>query len=199
MKQVLPGTIEYAIHTACDNQKPRLLLHACCGPCATSVLEYLTPHFDVTVFFYNPNIMPKDEFIKRETTLKTVIEHFDGVKLISPEQDESEYIPLVAGHEQDAEGGERCSICFALRLGKRRNILPLTKINLTFCNHAHRISAQERAPYQQDRRRDCGKIRCHVSRIRLQKRNGYLRSIQLCKEWGIYRQNYCGCRLNASL
>ena len=97
------GTVEYAIEQSKTSpQKPRLLLHACCGPCSSSVLEYLTPHFDVTVYYHNPNILPKDEFIKRETALKAVIEHFDSVKLISPEQDESEYIPLVAGHEQDA-------------------------------------------------------------------------------------------------
>lgn len=79
MKNKTPkiGTIEYEMQLAeASAQKPRLLLHACCGPCASSVLEYLTPHFDVTVFYYNPNILPKEEFIKRENALKDVISHF---------------------------------------------------------------------------------------------------------------------------
>ena len=125
MKKFEQGTIEYAIQNLCGERKPRLLLHACCGPCSTSVLEYLTPHFDVTVFYYNPNIMPKEEFIKRENALKDVIEHFDGVKFISPEQDESEYIPLVAGHEQDTEGGARCSL-LSCAFQKLQNTLPRT-------------------------------------------------------------------------
>lgn len=200
MKQVLPGTIEYAIHTTCDNQKPRLLLHACCGPCSTSVLEYLTPHFDVTVFFYNPNIMPKDEFIKRETTLKTVIEHFDGVKFISPEQDESEYIPLVAGHEQDTEGGERCSICFALRLEKTAQYLAAHKDQFDFFATTLTVSPHKNAPLINKIGGEiAAKYDVKYLASDFKKRNGYLRSIQLCKEWGIYRQTYCGCRLNASL
>lgn len=95
-----------------------MLLHACCGPCSTSVLEYLTPHFDVTVFYYNPNIMPKEEFIRRENALKDVISHFDNVTLISPKQDVDEYLSVVKGREQDSEGGARCSLCFELRLSK---------------------------------------------------------------------------------
>ena len=86
MKKYLQGTVEYEIHEVAHTGKPRLLLHACCGPCASSVHKYLTPHFDVTVYYYNPNILPKEEFIKRETALKEVISHFDGVKLIVPEQ-----------------------------------------------------------------------------------------------------------------
>ena len=117
MKKPLIGTVEYEIELAKNTaRKPRLLLHACCGPCASSVLEYLTPHFDVTVYYYNPNILPKDEFIKRKNVLKEVVSHFDGVKLVVPSQDEQEYISYVKGHKSDPEGGARCTLCFNLRL-----------------------------------------------------------------------------------
>lgn len=158
MKNKTPkiGTIEYEMQLAKENcKKPRLLLHACCGPCASSVLEYLTPLFDVTVFYYNPNILPKEEFIKRENALKDVIAHFDGVKLIIPEQDETEYISYVKGHKNDREGGARCSLCFTLRLEKPPNFLNLIVTNLIFCNDSHGESAQKRSSHQSNRQRRC--------------------------------------------
>ena len=116
MKKDQQGTVEYEINEVAHDTKPRLLLHACCGSCSSSVLEYLVPHFDVTVYYYNPNILPKEEFIKRESALKDVISHYDGVKLIVPEQSQEEYISYVKGHKDDLEGGARCTLCFNLRL-----------------------------------------------------------------------------------
>lgn len=197
MKNKTPkiGTIEYEMQLAKENgQKPRLLLHACCGPCASSVLEYLTPLFDVTVYFYNPNILPKEEFIKRENALKDVIAHFDGVKLIIPVQDEIEYISYVKGHKNDREGGARCSLCFTLRLEKTANFLKSHSDEFDFFATTLTVSPHKNAPLINQIGNDvANKIGVKYLSSDFKKRDGYLRSTVLCREWGIYRQVYCGC------
>lgn len=197
MKNKTPkiGTIEYEMQLAKENyKKPRLLLHACCGPCASSVLEYLTPLFDVTVYFYNPNILPKEEFIKRENALKDVIAHFDGVKLIIPEQDETEYISYVKGHKNDREGGARCSLCFTLRLEKTAEFLKSHSDEFDFFATTLTVSPHKNAPLINQIGNDvANKIGVKYLSSDFKKRDGYLRSTVLCREWGIYRQVYCGC------
>ncbi len=197
MKNKTPkiGTIEYEMQLAKENcKKPRLLLHACCGPCASSVLEYLTPLFDVTVYFYNPNILPKEEFIKRENALKDVIAHFDGVKLIIPEQDETEYISYVKGHKNDREGGARCSLCFTLRLEKTAEFLKSHSDEFDFFATTLTVSPHKNAPLINQIGNDvANKIGVKYLDSDFKKRDGYLRSTVLCREWGIYRQVYCGC------
>lgn len=197
MKNKTPkiGTIEYEMQLAKENcKKPRLLLHACCGPCASSVLEYLTPLFDVTVYFYNPNILPKEEFIKRENALKDVIAHFDGVKLIIPVQDETEYISYVKGHKNDREGGARCSLCFTLRLEKTAEFLKSHSDEFDFFATTLTVSPHKNAPLINQIGNDvANKIGVKYLSSDFKKRDGYLRSTVLCREWGIYRQVYCGC------
>lgn len=197
MKNKTPkiGTIEYEMQLAKENgQKPRLLLHACCGPCASSVLEYLTPLFDVTVYFYNPNILPKEEFIKRENALKDVIAHFGGVKLIIPEQDEIEYISYVKGHKNDREGGARCSLCFTLRLEKTAEFLKSHSDEFDFFATTLTVSPHKNAPLINQIGNDvANKIGVKYLSSDFKKRDGYLRTTVLCREWGIYRQVYCGC------
>ena len=197
MKNKTPevGTIEYEMQLAKENcKKPRLLLHACCGPCASSVLEYLTPLFDMTVYFYNPNILPKEEFIKRENALKDVIAHFDGVKLIIPEQDEIEYISYVKGHKNDREGGARCSLCFTLRLEKTAEFLKIHSDEFDFFATTLTVSPHKNAPLINQIGNDvANKIGVKYLSSDFKKRDGYLRSTVLCREWGIYRQVYCDC------
>lgn len=197
MKNKTPkiGTIEYEMQLAKENcKKPRLLLHACCGPCASSVLEYLTPLFDVTVYFYNPNILPKEEFIKRENALKDVIAHFDGVKLIIPVQDEIEYISYVKGHKNDREGGARCSLCFTLRLEKTAEFLKSHSDEFDFFATTLTVSPHKNAPLINQIGNDvANKIGVKYLSSDFKKRDGYLRSTVLCREWSIYRQVYCGC------
>lgn len=197
MKNKMPkiGTIEYEMHLAeASAQKPRLLLHACCGPCASSVLEYLTPLFDVTVYFYNPNILPKEEFIKRENALKDVIAHFDGVKLIIPVQDEIEYISYVKGHKNDREGGARCELCFTLRLEKTAEYLKAHSDDFDYFATTLTVSPHKNAPLINRIGNDvANKIGVKYLSSDFKKRDGYLRSTVLCREWGIYRQVYCGC------
>lgn len=195
MKKPLIGTVEYEIELAKETaRKPRLLLHACCGPCASSVLEYLTPHFDVTVYYYNPNILPKDEFIKRENALKEVVSHFDSVSLVVPNQDEQEYVSYVKGHKSDPEGGARCSLCFNLRLENTAKYMLENVETFDFFATTLTVSPHKNAPLINEIGNTVAK-KYGVDYLSsdFKKRDGYLRSIQLCKEWGIYRQTYCGC------
>ena len=154
------GSIEEQIEKINESgQKSRLLLHACCGPCATSVLEYLTPYFDITVFYYNPNILPKEEFMRRLEAHKVVVSHFDGVKLVVPDQSETEYLPLVKGLEQEPEGGARCGVCFALRLDKTARYLLEHKDEFDFfCHHSHRLAAQRQRAHKRHRKKRCRQI-----------------------------------------
>jgi len=177
--------------------KQRLLLHACCGPCASSVLERLTPYFDVTVFFYNPNIMPKEEFNRRLDALKVVISHFEGVNLIVPEQSEDEYLPLIKGLEKEAEGGARCGVCFALRLEGTAKYLASHKseydcfaTTLTVSPHKDHLRINQIGKAVAD------KYSLVYLSSNFKKHDGYLRSTQLSKEFEIYRQNYCGCNFD---
>ena len=195
MKKPLFDTVEYEIELAKETaRKPRLLLHACCGPCASSVLEYLTPHFDVTVYYYNPNILPKDEFIKRENALKEVVSHFDGVNLVVPNQDEQEYVSYVKGHKSDPEGGARCSLCFNLRLENTAKYMLENVETFDFFATTLTVSPHKNAPLINEIGNTVAKkYGVNYLSSDFKKRDGYLRSIQLCKEWGIYRQTYCGC------
>ena len=177
MKNKTPkiGTIEYEIALAeASAQKPRLLLHACCGPCASSVLEYLTPHFDVTVFYYNPNILPKEEFIKREN--------------------ESEYISYVKGHKNDLEGGARCELCFTLRLEKTAEYLKAHSDDFDYFATTLTVSPHKNAPLiNRIGNEIANNLGVKYLDSDFKKRDGYLRSIVLCREWDVYRQVYCGC------
>ena len=115
--------------------KLRLLLHVCCGPCAAGVLPRVTPHFDVALFYYNPNILPKEEFIKRLDTLKRLLLHFPDVKLIVPEQDAAEFLAVAAGKEDLPEGGGRCTECFSLRLGRAAERFGVRYLTSDFKKH----------------------------------------------------------------
>lgn len=112
--------LEEIIEKETRNDKvPKLLLHSCCAPCSTYILEYLTEHFDITVLYYNPNIHPKEEFYKREAEQKRFIEMVNAknkIELLRAEYNPQEFFTAVRGHEFDKEGGDRCHICYELRL-----------------------------------------------------------------------------------
>ena len=172
--------------------RPRLLLHSCCGPCSSYVLEYLTRYFEVCLSYYNPNIQPRAEYeLRLENQLK-VLERIPGVTLVPCGYDGGAYDEAVRGLENEPEGGARCTECFALRLDfaareAKRLGCDYFATTLTVSPHkdAQRINAIGEAL--------AGKYGVKWLPADFKKRDGYKRSIELSREFGLYRQNYCGC------
>lgn len=190
---------DYAPHRALNElikridesgEKPTLLLHACCAPCLSAVLEKLEAHFDITVFFYNPNIMPKTEFSLRFDAVNSLLGHYPNVKLIVGEWDNENYLSAVSGLEFEAEGGSRCELCFALRLKKTAELAK----DFDYFATTLTISPHKNAKLINEIGERMGKT--YGSKYLpsdFKKENGYLRSIELSKKFNLYRQNYCGC------
>lgn len=177
-----------------ENKKPKLLLHACCGPCTLGVCYQVEKYFDVTILYYNPNIYPKEEYDKRFLYLKKINETYP-FKLVEFGYDEDYFLNLVKGHEEDPEGGERCKICYEMRL---RRIAEYAKEN----NFDFFTSTLSVSPYKDYEALNLigNKLEAEIGIKYLysnfKKHNGYIESIRLCKELGIYRQSYCGCRFS---
>ena len=184
-----------AVIAGLDGARPALLLHSCCGPCSSAVLERLAPFFRVTVFFYNPNILPAAEFEKRLFWLRRLLEQAPfarGVELIVPDRDESAFRAAAAGLEDAPEGGARCTKCFELRLGRtaeaaRTGGFDWFATTLT-------VSPHKNAPLINA----IGEALAEESGPRwlpsdFKKKDGYRRSIELSHEYGLYRQAWCGC------
>lgn len=178
--------------TASLSGRPRLLLHSCCGPCSSYVLEYLTRYFEVFLSYYNPNIQPRAEYdLRLENQLK-VLERIPGVTLVPCGYDGGAYDEAVRGLEDEPEGGARCTECFKLRLDfaareAKRLGCDYFATTLTVSPHkdAQRINAIGEAL--------AGKYGVKWLPGDFKKRDGYKRSIELSREFGLYRQNYCGC------
>ena len=177
--------------------RPRLLLQACCGPCSSYVLEYMTRYFDVTVLFYDPNIRPEAEYEKRLATLKQLLaampmEHPPA--LIEPGWRGEEFTAAVKGLEGEPEGARRCAVCFRLRLEETARLA--AEGDFDYFGTTLTVSPHKDAQLINRIGRDLS-ARYGVAWLPsdFKKRNGYLRSIQLSKEYGLYRQDYCGCRL----
>lgn len=176
------------------NNKPKLLLHACCGICSSSVLEKLLPFFDITILFYNPNIYPKEEFEKRLKTLKKLTEKMNiKVKIEVPKYNENEFNEISKGLEKEKEGGERCTKCYYLRLNKTAKI---GKEN----NYDYFCTTLSVSPYKNSEKLNkIGEIIEKKYKINylysdFKKKEGFKRSNELSKKYELYRQNYCGCK-----
>ena len=175
-------------------EKPPLLLHSCCGPCSSYVLEYLTRYFSVTVLFYGPNIQPREEYEKRLFYQREVLKHLPA-KLLECEYDGPAFEEAVRGLESEPEGGARCTRCFLLRLEATARQaaahgFPWYCTTLTVSPHkdqerVNRLGAELGERYG---------VRWLPSDFK--KRGGYLRSIQLAREYNLYRQDWCGCRFS---
>ncbi|MBR5539314.1 MAG: epoxyqueuosine reductase QueH [Clostridia bacterium] len=174
--------------------KPSLFLHACCAPCASYTLEYLVPFFDITLFFYNPNIAPESEYTFRANELERLIkEHpsFGDVKLIIPEYDSTTFFEIAKGKESLKEGGERCFDCYRLRLEETAKEASgkydffCTTLSISPHKNAEKLNliGGELAK----------KHGVEYLFSDFKKKGGYQRSIALSREYGLYRQDYCGC------
>lgn len=169
----------------------KLLLHSCCGPCSTVVIERLKDRFDVTVFYFNPNIEPREEYEKRKQEQKKVCD-FWGVPFVDGDYDNSGWRQFVAGLEAEREGGKRCEKCFVYRLKETAQ----TAKSQNFDIFATTLSV---SPHKNsDLINSVGQMISNEVGIEFlpesfKKKDGYLRSIQISKNLNLYRQNYCGC------
>ena len=181
--------------------KPKLLLHACCGVCSSSVLERLYPFFDITVLYYNPNIYPEEEYLKRFNTLKEItLKMKIKVKLLEIGYESKEFKNISKGLENEKEGGKRCTKCFLLRLEKTAKLAK--KHNFDYFTTTLSVS-----PYKDSQKLNkIGKILSEKYNVEylysdFKKKEGYKRSNELAKKYNLYRQHYCGCKysLNEAL
>ncbi|MBQ1554645.1 MAG: epoxyqueuosine reductase QueH [Clostridia bacterium] len=178
-----------------EGKTPRLLLHSCCAPCSSYVLEYLTNYFDITVLYYNPNITPAAEYDKRVAELKRLIAEAPyphPVRLMEGRYDSSEFFAIAKGLEDLPEGGERCFRCYTLRLEESARMAAeghydyfTTTLSVSPYKNADKLNAIGRKLSEQ----------YGVSYLYsdFKKKNGYKRSIELSAQYGLYRQDYCGC------
>ena len=179
-----------ALIQSLGERRPRLLLHSCCGPCSSYVLEYLSDYFDITLFFYNPNIQPAEEYEKRLSAQKQLLErakYKNPVVFLAGEYEPQRFFEAVKGLENCREGGARCEKCFELRLSKAAEIAKkggfvYFATTLTVSPHKNAVLINEIG----------GRYQNYLPSD-FKKREGYKRSIILSKEYELYRQGYCGC------
>ncbi len=174
-------------------KKPTLLLHACCAPCSSYVLEYLSRYFEITLYYHNPNIYPEEEFKVRLDELKRFTRDAGySCDVVSPKYDADEFFDAVRGMEDMQEGGERCSVCYALRL--RRTAQTAKDGGFDYFTTTLSISPYKNAEWLNGIGSELeGEYGVSYLYSDFKKKNGYKRSIELSSEYGLYRQDYCGC------
>lgn len=189
---VLDNTLKEIVESG---KRPTLLLHVCCAPCSSYVLEYLNKYFDITVFYYNPNISSVDEYNKRLNEEKRfVVEYpFDNdIKVVNGEYDNDKFEEIIKGLENEKEGGARCFKCYRLRLEESAKYAK--ENNFDYFTTTLTISPYKNA----NKLNEIGKELEGLYGIKylysdFKKKNGYKRSIELSHEYNLYRQDYCGC------
>ncbi len=180
-----------------ENSKiiPKLLLHSCCAPCSSYVLEYLSNYFHISVFFYNPNISSEDEYYKRRDEQKKFIDSIDTkypIIFFDEAYNPEEFYDSVKGLEKEKEGGKRCFKCFELRLDKTAQMAEKNSFDY-FCTTLS-ISPLKNSNKINEIGENLEKIyKAKFLRSDFKKKNGYKRSVELSKLHNLYRQNYCGC------
>ena len=178
-----------------EGKVPKLFLHSCCAPCASYVLEYLSQYFEITVFYYNPNIYPSEEYTERAAEQKRFIEQFPAkhqISYIEGAYDTKRFYEMARGLEKVPEGGERCFRCYELRL--RESAILAKEGGFDFFTTTLTISPLKNA----DKLNEIGKKLGESYGVPyllsdFKKKNGYLTSIELSKKYDLYRQDYCGC------
>lgn len=174
--------------------KPKLLLHSCCAPCSSYVLQYLNNYFDIILFFYNPNINIADEFEKRYLEQKRFVEEVygDKIQVIKGKYDPTEFLQAIKGYEKDGEGSERCTKCYELRI--RESAKKALEVEAEFFTTTLTISPLKNAEKLNSLGLEYEKtygVKWLPSDFK--KNNGYQNSIKLSREHDLYRQDYCGC------
>jgi len=175
---------------------PTLLLHSCCAPCSSYVITYLAEYFKITILYYNPNIEPKEEYLKRKNEQLRLLQELNvknNVEFLDIDYEHDKYESTIKGLEQEKEGGTRCEKCFQLRLEKTAKLAKTNNFEyfgttLTVSPHKNAQKINEIGFALQDI--------CQVKFLPsdFKKKEGYKKSIELSKEYNLYRQDYCGCK-----
>ncbi len=184
-----------------EQKVPSLLLHSCCAPCSSYVLEYLSNYFEITTFYYNPNIYPESEYTKRILEQQTLIAKMrtqHPIAFMAGAYDKDRFYEMARGMEHLKEGGERCFRCYELRLREAAEVAKK-------CGFDYFATTLSISPFK-------NAVRLNEIGLRLskefgvaylpsdfKKKNGYKRSIELSKKYGLYRQDYCGCEFSVAL
>ena len=176
-------------------KRPTLLLHVCCGPCSSSVLEILNKHFDITIYYYNPNTYPYEEYQKRLNEVIKLLNETNetNIKIINEKYDDEDYYEYVKGHEEDKEGGSRCYKCYFYRLNQTAKY---AKEN----DYDYFTTTLSVSPYKNSKKlNEIGELLSNKYNIKylyadFKKKDGYKKSIELSKKYNLYRQEYCGCK-----
>lgn len=194
MKRNYSKELENIIKKISGN-KPKLLIHSCCAPCSSYVLEYLSQHFDITLLYYNPNISPKSEFEYRVSELKRLVSEMidKEINIEIPEYNDREFYDEVKGMEDIPEGGERCFKCYEIRLRKaieygKENGFEYFTTTLSISPYKN---AEKLNEIGERLAGEYGGVKWLPSDFK--KKNGYKRSIELSRKYNLYRQDYCGC------
>ena len=181
-----------------EGRVPKLLLHSCCAPCSSYVLEYLSDYFEITVFYYNPNIFPESEYTKRILEQQMLIQDMKfrhPVSFIAGNYERERFYEIARGLEHLKEGGERCFKCYEIRLEEAAKIAK--EIEYDYFTTSLSISPMKNAEKLNEiGTKIAAKYGVEYLQSDFKKKNGYKRSIELSKEYGLYRQDYCGCEFS---
>lgn len=178
-----------------QDEKPSLLLHSCCAPCSCYVLEYLSKYFQITVYYYNPNIDSEEEYEKRAEEQRRLISEMEfpeEVAFIKEEFRPKEFYEAVKGYEKEPEGGKRCLICYRLRLSEAARAA--RDLGSDYFTTTLTISPMKNAQWLNEIGQEMEE-QFHVKFLPsdFKKKNGYKRSVELSQMYGLYRQSFCGC------
>lgn len=171
--------------------KPKLLLHICCAPDATVVFERLIPNYNLTGYFYNPNIHPREEYEKRLKEMQALASKL-SLPLLVGKYDDHRWFNLTRGYENEEEGGKRCPICFTLRL--RETARSAKEGGMDFFATVLTVSPHKDAALINTIGRSISEeLSIPFLEADFKKKDGFKRSVELSQKFGLYRQNYCGC------
>ncbi|MDE6209180.1 MAG: epoxyqueuosine reductase QueH [Lachnospiraceae bacterium] len=191
-QKILDNTINKVVS---DGKVPSLLIHSCCAPCSSYTLEYLSQYFKITVLYYNPNIFPEEEYDYRISEQKRLIEAMNfkyPVEFIATDYTPMDFHDNIKGFEKEPEGGKRCELCFGIRLEKAAKMAKemgfdyfVTTLSISPMKDSYLLNTIGD--------RIAKKYGIAYLYSDFKKRNGYKRSVELSKEYNLYRQDYCGC------
>ena len=180
------------------NKTPKLLLHACCAPCSSYVLEYLSKYFEITIIYYNPNIYPEKEYLRRKEELKKFLTEFkceSKINFVEMEYSRNEYYEAIKGLEDLGEKSNRCYNCYKFRMEKA--CIYAKENNFDYFTTTLSISPYKVSSWINEIGQNLEKeYNLKYLYADFKKKNGYKRSLELSKEYNLYRQDYCGCEFS---